>query len=307
MWQLSKQKTGLPIAMISGGKLRGKRVYLKENLEDMQRKNKSNAPNPYILQNILKDKGIKLGKEQYNELYNVIHGREPEEGTEDDILGDVLQEYQKELDKQITISSGKMEVLPTPFQHQTDAIYCSGARGSGKSTWASMYIKQYHKMYPSNDIIIISSKAKDRAFKDLKYLKKLEIDEDMIDDPIELREIRDSLVIFDDYEAYPKKIQQVVNNLRDKILMEGRSKGISTLILQHVMFNHKATRTQLYECNAYTVFSSAPKTALKRALIDYLGLSTEQYKRILKLPSRWYFITKNIPQYCIYEHGVMLL
>lgn len=204
--------------------------------------------------------------------------------------------------------------LPTSVENQTDAFYICAPRGSGKSTFAGKFMALYQEKYPKNKVIVISSKKGDIAFKHLK--KKpfyLELDDEMVQEPIDLELYEDTLLVFDDYENFPKNRkkgelsqQDYVNELRDKALKEGRSKRISVLVLQHIMFDHKQTKTQLTECDSYVLFSDITNAHLKRAMETYMGLTSEDVKRVMNLDSRWVYIKKKSPKYCVHEHGVIV-
>ena len=52
-------------------------------------------------------------------------------------------------------------------------LYVSGASGSGKSYYASSYIKEYVKMFPKNDVFVVSSVDKDKQLDSIKNVKEL--------------------------------------------------------------------------------------------------------------------------------------
>jgi hypothetical protein len=138
----------------------------------------------------------------------------------------------------------------------TDKIYICGPGGVGKSfKFIRPYIIQYHQVYPNNSIYLFSSKAEDIAIDDLNYVKRVEIDDDIIDNKIELNQIKNSLCIFDDIENFgTKKITQAVLDLLNEILINGRSYLIFCLYVNHLATDYKKTRNLINEANKVVIF-----------------------------------------------------
>lgn len=308
--ELTFNKTNMPIASIRGGKYDGKILFMNEKDKDNDI-NKDINGNPYIINQILKNKNKNLKIKQYEKLLKYCAcdcDHEGEEEEEDNPFREYKKEYQEIKNKDFFLNSGTMELLPTVEDHQTDAVYISGPRGSGKSTFCRLFIKNYHKMYPKRDIMIISREENDPVFKKLKCLQKVSLDDDFIDDPIQLEDIKNSLVIFDDYENFGGEMLQAIEELRDDILNNGRKLGISILICQHATCNNKKTKTQLFESDKYVLYPKGGTAyTIKRVITQYLGLTNKDYKKIMDLPSRWICIKKTYPRYCLHEHGCFLL
>ena len=87
-------------------------------------------------------------------------------------------------------------------------LYVSGASGSGKSYYASSYIKEYVKMFPKNDVYIVSSVDKDEQLDKIKNVKRIILDEKFCDTGFSIEDFRDSMVIYDDTETIANKIVQ---------------------------------------------------------------------------------------------------
>ena len=197
--------------------------------------------------------------------------------------------------------------LPTFEEDSSDSIYISGPRRSGKSTWIANFIREYHRKYPKNNVIILSACKDDPAFGQIPYLKRIDPDE-LIEDPLDLEELGKSLIIFDDYENFSKEVNEVVANLRNEILNNGRKLRISIIIAQHITFDYRRTRVQLFECESYVIFpKSGNINMLNRLFNTYLGLPKDKVKKIMEFPSRWVFIKKSYPKYAIHAKGIMLL
>ena len=191
---------------------------------------------------------------------------------------------------------------------ERQVFYITGMSGSGKSTYVSKLVEIYHKLYPRNRVYLFSNKPEDPVLDKFNYLKRVKIDESMVDDPIELKELENSLVIFDDIEAIPnKKLANEMDRIRDLILQQGRSYKISFCYVSHLANNYKQTRTILNECHAITIFPGmCTKYSLKYLLDRYFGFGKEDLKKLLGLPSRWVTIYK-APVFVMYDKGGYLV
>ena len=130
----------------------------------------------------------------------------------------------------------------------------------------------------------------------------------MVDDPISLDELANSLVVFDDIDQITdKNIQNAVWNLRDRILEVGRSKGISICVVAHQITNYKQSRICLNESD-YVVFfpKSGASYQIKYFLKNYGGLEKVNINKIMNLPSRSVILKKTYPLAVIYNTGVYI-
>ena len=208
--------------------------------------------------------------------------------------------------REITISDGELEPLPNP--NGRECIYVAGASGSGKSFYTAKYARNYHAEYPKNKIILISKVADDVSLKGVPALA-IEANRDLVDDPIEARELSNTLVIFDDTDTVKDKAtREAINQLKGDILETGRHHKTSIAITSHLITNYGETRTVLNESHAITVYPKSGSTYhISRLLNVYFGMSKQQQERVLSLNSRWITLTRHYPQMVIYEHGAYLL
>jgi len=77
---------------------------------------------------------------------------------------------------------------------QRDSIYVTGPSGSGKSCWISKFIGVYRERYSDRDIIVFSGKEEDPAL-DEWNVKRVPLDEELVENPVELEELENTLVI----------------------------------------------------------------------------------------------------------------
>ena len=213
-------------------------------------------------------------------------------------------------------SKGKEVILPDGAEikpifdttKERQVFYVTGMSGSGKSTYVSKLVEIYHKLFPNNSIYLFSNKPEDPALDKFDYVKRIKLDDSLVDDPIQLPELKNSLVIFDDIEAIPnKQLANEMDRLRDMILQQGRSYKVSFCYVSHLANNYKQTRTILNECHAITIFPAmCTKYSLKYLMEKYFGFGKHDLSKLLSLPSRWVTIHK-APVFVLYEKGGYLL
>jgi len=205
-------------------------------------------------------------------------------------------------------------LIPYPIDYKSrEILYICGPQGSGKSYYAAQYIKQYLHKFPNRGAILFSRIQKDKAFKGIKKLYRIDL-EKLLDTDIDIKnDLKGSLCIFDDIEMMNKDIYKILESLKNDIIKNGRDqeeKGndIHCIVTNHQCTDYRSTRDILNECTSITIFprSSIPYN-IKRLLNQYLGFDKKIIKKILSLNSRWVTIYIQYPQYVLYEHGAFLL
>jgi hypothetical protein len=266
-------KEGRPIARIIGGKKDGKLLFLDEHDDDSKH---------------MFDLGIKSLKFLEKDIKSILT-------KEDD---------------EIVIRDGKLRPIPLVDTRETqrDVLYISGPAGSGKSTYAAEYIKEFKKIFPKADIFLFSIKESDKVLDQFKP-HRIMLNDELLENPINPKELAHSLVIFDDIDTISnKKLLNEVRRLRDSILEVGRSLMTYCITTTHNLTAGTHTRMQLLESTAVTFY---PKMGdafhIMRFLKEYAGLDKKKIATIMSLKSRWVTIYKRAPNYCLYEHGAFLL
>ena len=208
----------------------------------------------------------------------------------------------------LKIKKGRIEQIPNTDKSR-ECLYICGCSGVGKSTYCNRYAKFYNKLYPKNPIFIFSKIENDPSLKDLKNVRYVKLDEELITDPITTAELRNSLVIFDDIDTLKnKKIKQAILDLRDDILETGRHKNISILATSHLLNKGKETKDLLNEADTITVYpNSGSYHFIDYCLTNYLGIDKKQMKKIMTLPTRWVTIYKKFPRAVLYQSGAFML
>lgn len=202
--------------------------------------------------------------------------------------------------------AGHFEQLPS---YSDRVLFIAGPSGSGKSTYAGEYIDKYLKIYPKAKFYVFSQLSDDPAF---DYLRphRIKLDESLIADPIEVDDIEeDSIVLFDDIDSISdKKIQLVINKLKEQILNLGRHRNIRIICTNHLLNPNErcASRTLLNEANTITFFpQSGSAYQITYCLKRYLGFSNKMITQILALPSRWVTVFKTYPQIILSDKRVL--
>ena len=102
------------------------------------------------------------------------------------------------------LNEGEFQQVPDPHI-DWEIIYITGASGSGKSTYTKNYIKEWKKLHKNGNVYVFSALKQDETLDEIKYLKRVIIDETLIEEPIEIDELANSLAIFDDIDVISKK------------------------------------------------------------------------------------------------------
>jgi hypothetical protein len=205
---------------------------------------------------------------------------------------------------------GRFQIYPNPKKDEFEMLYIVGASGSGKSTVALHYTEEYHKLFPDNEIYLISSLKEDKTLDKNKHIKRINLQSFLEDKPT-LDEFANSLVVFDDYETLEytnKKLYAVVMGLISEFASMARHKNARAICIQHKFTNGNYTRLLLAEATHYVIY---PRTAsahnLKLLCGEYGCMNPKQIASLQSLPTRWVCIHKNFPPFMITETSVELI
>lgn len=209
--------------------------------------------------------------------------------------------------KSLELSEGQLQQVPHVEKNQREVCFITGPSGSGKSTHIVKYAKLYKKLFPDNDIIVFS-KIEHDEIDELNPIR-IKLNEELIDEPVDSKELKNSLVIFDDIDTIKDKhVREAVMDIRDDLLQVGRHDDIYVCTVSHIITDGPNTRVCLSESNCVTFFpSSGSVYHIVQFLKKYCGLSGKQTDEVLNLKSRWVTIYRRSPQYILYEKGCYLL
>lgn len=221
--------------------------------------------------------------------------------VEIDSTGQNLRILHKDLELQPIPNTSK----DSPFN---DLLLCYGRTGAGKTTFMAKWAQHYRYMYgKANKIYLFSRHQKDESIDHIKPTR-VEITNELIDDPIDLPELKNSLVIFDDLKSStePTLLKQVAI-LREDICENGRKYGISAAYSLH-RTDYMYTRSCIGEATNLVIFPRGGICGLEYLLKDKYRLNR---KLITKITSpkigHWVLINLRYPNYYMSPKTVVLL
>lgn len=221
----------------------------------------------------------------------------------------IYNEYDKQLIKdyitEIKLNDDEfIQQIPNP-KTERSILYVAGPSGSGKSYYTKLYIEQYNKQFPRNNIYLFSSLTEDTTLDKLKIIKRLKLEDKFLNTNFNINDFTNSLIIFDDTDCLKNRyVKEKVNIILDMILQTGRHTRTSCIYTSHLVNDGLNTKMILNECHSITIFpSTLGGRAIKYLLDSYLGMDREQIKKLKKLESRWVTILKTAPKIILYQNG----
>jgi len=307
-----KGKDAKAVAVVRGGDYDGEILYL--HTDDTSAK--SAPPKEVKAVRYMKDLTFVKPTERVKLMNQIAEGIA--KGVDADALiglptqaKDIYKRIQKETgnDKSIELPTDSMFVpIPDPDPKKRQVWYVAGQSGSGKSYFARGIAEAYKKLYPDREIYLISKLQDDETLDKMKVGKPKRLSlQSLVDDPVELEEFKDCLVIFDDWDTLDKPFFPVVHKLIEDLCIMGRHTNTSMLILSHYLTNYSKTRLILGEAQYLTLYPLATsQKALGYVCSMYGGLDKEDIIG-LKKRGRWVMIHKNYPSYVISANEANLL
>lgn len=248
--------------------------------------------------------------------------------------------YYDEHEDGATSYRGHLEPIPSTGQvsgEENENSFACGGSGSGKSTIARTNACNYHRMFPRNSIFLITQSDEtnipeerkvfyakmpntDVRYNEFLKLKRIQINDDFIERKIDVAtQMRNSLVIFDDFLYFegqtPKDTEALRNKLcsfASQILNLGRKIGVSCFITSHLLTGHR--NNDFYQ-NIYGEihkFYCNPLKGNRRQISDvlsrYLGLTNKEIRLYNRFDadSHWTMFNR-YPRYFMSENKVVLL
>ena len=305
-------KRGKEIAVITGGQMKGKKVFLYGK-DDFTQK----LPSEFVVntkerkklipKDYFRNRRIKLKDEKA--LIKHIDNDDKISSVEDRIQEDyvkVQKVIEDKLKKELDFTDKSTQVFPIP-QKFSERIYVPAPSGSGKSTFIGEYLKQLRILYPNRKIVIFSRVENDEPLDRFKNLERINLTEFAADVPA-VESFSKDILIFDDIDTILNKlIVKVLRQFRDDVLEVGRHFNITCISTSHIITNFHATRTLINEAQAVVVFPKGGSFGQIRGFLDrYMGFDKELIETIRQLPTRWLYIHKEYPQYIIHQKGAIL-
>lgn len=241
--------------------------------------------------------------------------------TEVDFQTGAVTKKEKGRSKIQIVPDAKTKAYYFPYIHdskldgQTERIYITAKSGAGKTfKFIRPYCIQYHKQFPSNKIFLFSSKLKDRALDDLKFVKRIVVDEDILTNPFEIDLFENSLCVFDDIEDFPLDpkgkplIGKAVLKLLEELLRNSRSYNTYLLYTHHTPTNYKETKLMLHEATAVVIFPRSKysgKADYDYLMKQYVPINKDLQTIIKNTNSEYVYITKTNPLIIISNNYIL--
>lgn len=239
--------------------------------------------------------------------------------------GDLKNEYpqytrmlKSKMQRQIEVEEDFIVPVPVKAPGFREVHYIVGPSGAGKSSWCVRYILMWAEMFPElakkKRIFRFSRIEHDKTFDrlgrldkpDERLYKNVLINESLLENPITLEDVKNSLLVFDDVDSIQDEaLKDMIHKLRNDVLETGRHHNIYVLNTSHKVLNWNSTRSAISEATAVTFF---PKSGTTGSIRDFLskkcGYDKKTIDSLMHLPSLWVTVYMTYPNYAIYEKGV---
>ena len=203
-------------------------------------------------------------------------------------------------------NDSKFQQVPDTTKER-EILYITGPSGSGKSTYTRKFLEQYKKKHKDRPIYLLSSLPEDESLDEIRP-KRIKLDKSIYEDPIEVEELKDSVVIFDDIDVISdRRIKEAVYDILNKILEIGRHYKITCVVTNHLPTNGRDTRRILNEAHTIVYFPHSAGGKIKYLMTEYVGVDRKMIAHFKRANTRWCCIFKNYPQIYMLEHEIGLL
>lgn len=190
---------------------------------------------------------------------------------------------------------------------EREILYITGCSGSGKSTYTRKFIEQLKKVKKDIQVYLFSALNEDESLDSVEP-KRIQLDESLVDDPIDIKEFENSVVIFDDVDVIPdKKIREAVMKIMNLALEVGRHHKVNMVITNHLPTNGRDTRRILNEASSFTYFPHSANARIKYFLTEYVGIDKKMVTYFKKQNTRAVTIFKHYPMCYLCDHQVGLV
>jgi DNA helicase HerA-like ATPase len=224
----NKSKEATPLATVSGGEYNKDVLYLQ--IGDAKTTGKKGVQELEMGKHRLG----KLSPRKQSEVMRVLQdaykkGIPPEHLTLDvdgaeEVYREMLGEVEQKGTSKIKLPPGStfsLNVNPDP--EKRFIYYIAGASGSGKSYIAKHIAEQYQKQFKGRPVYLVSKLKEDETLDGMEDRPaRLNIDKLMANPMKDLEPLRESLVIFDDYDTLQGKEAKAVQTLIDDICIMGK-------------------------------------------------------------------------------------
>jgi energy-coupling factor transporter ATP-binding protein EcfA2 len=195
--------------------------------------------------------------------------------------------------------------MPIPYvdAHDRECIMIIGKSGSGKSTFAATYVRQYTKLFPDSPIYLFSKGEVDPVLDSIPGMNRINIAGWNLEQYGDLRMYENSIIIFDDIDMlYDVAKKDQIIKFRNSILEDGRKLKIYAVITKHQFPRGRHEKVLNVECRSIVFFPQSNKAEIDDFLNKQLLMKKSKRKRVMETDSRWIMYVNENPEYCITEH-----
>lgn len=200
-----------------------------------------------------------------------------------------LRDYITAVEHKGMMTGGIFVAIPNKIRNQNNRIYIFGTSGSGKSTWASNFAKEYIRENPGNRVFLFSRKDYDPVFDDeIPDIIRTKLDLNFVknyrasmaeEDPI--LKYADSLVIFDDFMRIDEPtIRSTALQLKNSIFELSRQYGTDCISIMHKGMGGHSTMVELTESTMIVCFPRRNLGESMKVLRTYCCFDREQMNQI---------------------------
>lgn len=222
--------------------------------------------------------------------------------------------------------------VPIKMKNQIFSAYIVGQSGSGKTTFASQLIDDlmnkdksikniFYITAQDAGILDDSMKALYRRINKVKKRDKKTGKIEEIEEPqlirldiynpklyeMEMSTFQNSVFLMDDIDHPDRKVEKSLDTFVKQILTMGRKLNISVCFLKHVALDRSKSKTQLMESQNICVFAHHNYRDSAQVMEKYLGYDKDKIQEITRLPSRFVYMRKTIPNMYITKTQMELM
>ena len=198
------------------------------------------------------------------------------------------------------------------------SIFLCAPSGAGKTYMAKLIIEQDVKKRP---VVLFSKIHDDESMKSLEEQKTpvdkksrlikipLLSEDDLLDLPPE-DDLKDTICVFDDLDAFHSDIASYIREYRDSLLECGRHKNITCICTSHLLSNYSKTKVMLNEAEMVILFPSSNRRHASVFLRDRLGLDKTERDFLIEKSQkagRFLALKMSSPNMLIHNQGIIII
>lgn len=202
----------------------------------------------------------------------------------------------------LSLKKGQFRPIPDKKKNR-ECHFIAGSSGSGKSYWAREWIgmRNKGKGKKKRPVYVFSSLPSDPTIDKIKP-SRIKIGANLIKEPIEPKQLKDSIAVFDDVDVIkPKIMKDKVYDVMDNCLQIGRHHNTDVIMTSHKCTG-KDLAVALNECHTITTFPVNFNKQISYLWKEYMGLDSKQIKKVRKLKTRWITFIKGYPNLILTQY-----